>query len=93
MLAGLSPPVLGHPFIVLLSSPSLWRGLSSGDSPEDPPSNLPALEGALKAWEGEGSLLTYFLCVLCLVVYSGLNGERRAYQDGGEDWGLYDPPQ
>lgn len=43
--------------------------------------------------ETRGSLLTYFLRVLWLVVYSGLSRERRAYQDGGEDWGLYDPPQ
>lgn len=93
-----------HPSIVPLSSSSLWRK-SSGDSPEDLASNLPGLEGELEAWEGDGNLTlgslrmflpdlnTHFLCVLWLVVYSGISGKRRAYQDGGEDGGLYDPPQ
>lgn len=35
----------------------------------------------------------HFLCVLRLVAYSGLSGEKKAYQDGDEDGGLYDPPQ
>lgn len=67
--------------------------------PEVPPSNLPVLEGELEAGVGDGHLRflsdlnPHFLCVLRLVAYSGLSGEKKAYQDGDEDGGLYDPPQ
>lgn len=96
-----SSPVLCHPSTVPLGSSSLW-GKSCETLlciPEDPPSNLPALEGELEAEVGEGNLRLlsdqnpHFLCVLRLVAYSGLSDEKKAYQDGDEDGGLYDPPQ
>lgn len=91
-----SPPLLCHPSIEPLGSSSL-RGKSSGILfciPRDPPSDLSALEGELGARVGEGNLRFLsdrnppFLCVL-----RWLSGEKRAYQDGEEDGGLYDPPQ